>query len=236
MSCATYRDASMEAALGAPASPELEKHLATCAACREALERDRALLARMDGEVADTLSARPSPELLFRIGQRVSRAADSRTWIPRWLLAAAAVCGIGIVSMQLFRRGEPRPPGAAPIATETESPGASPGVPAMEPARPPRAQPSAPPVPEAVSPRRAAPIAKAAVAERRAESEVLVPRGQETLLRQLVEATRQQRMDSASVLQAPAPSEAPKPLDVAPLEMSSIGVLPISIRRIEEFE
>jgi hypothetical protein len=75
MDCKRYSDWIDDAAAGATnpgLDAELQRHLAACENCRQALERQRKLLAAIDQTVMHTLAAEPSPQMLARIRQRIA--------------------------------------------------------------------------------------------------------------------------------------------------------------------
>lgn len=220
MSCERYADALLEHALGEPAPLELESHLRCCAACRGALERERRLLGKIDGELRDAVSVSPSPELLPRVRARVAdAAATGRPWRLFWLLPAAAglVALVAAVSLrqpsgaQATQASSAAPPAAARVAEATrpvpEARGSAGDLPAKPIVRRPRTQ------------------------RTRTEPEVLVPPGEEELVRRFVVALRARRPDETGIvagetqpgspaLAIPLLEEIP-PLEVKPLTASN---------------
>jgi hypothetical protein len=197
---------------------EFEAHVAGCAACREALERERALQARIQGELVAMLSESPSAVVAARVRQRIAdeSSAGSRLW--RWLPAAAgALAAAALVVWFLLPAAEETPSiagsvlpeSAAVSGPEAASPAAADSraereVPGLAPTRGVRAvvRGSSPP----------------------AAQEVIVPPGQWQAAAALYRAARAGVLEGASVVAQPAPLEARfvdltiAELQVAPLE------------------
>jgi len=210
VSCERWADAILEQALGAPASPELESHLRSCDGCRDALQRERRLLGRIDGELSEAVSLTPSPTFLPRVRERVATEAPGRRWwtLPVLLPVAASVVVV-IAGLSLMRR----PPSRPQIVEAPPLPS-------------PRAAVSVEPVaPSAAATRVAPPRVERRRLERRTEPEVLVPPGEEELTRRFVVALRARRADETGVvagepespnLAIPLLAEIP-PIEVKPL-------------------
>lgn len=211
MSCERYADALLETALGEPAAPELESHLRSCAACREALDRESRLVGRIDGELRDAVSVSPSPELQPRV--RVLLAGDAATgrpWRLFWLIPVAAGV-VALVAAVSLRQRSALPPAAPRFAESTR------------------------PVPEArgsAGELPAKPVVQRPRTQRpRTEPEVLVPPGEEELVRRFVAALQTGRVDAAAVLTGQSQSQSPDlaiplleeipPLEVKPLTAST---------------
>ncbi len=224
MDCERYRKNLTDIALGAMESrrqAEFAAHLAVCAGCHAALERERRLLAAIDIGIAASVAAEPSPEFAARVRQRLeqkSLSARSRfsTWVPA---TAVALVVLGVVAVWLARRrpvvpGTPEPPAVASQQRPTVT------APAAEAAS--RARPSRP-TEQAATPRGATPARghlKQVVAQV-AEPEVLVPPGQHEAVLQLYAALRSGRVDPASLVAPSAPLE-PAELKIAPLEVPKL--------------
>lgn len=217
MSCERYADALLEHALGEPAPPELEAHLAGCVACRAALHREQRLLGRIDGELHEAISVTPNPEFLPRVQARVAdAAATGRPWRLFWLLpvAASVVALVAAVSLQ-----KPSAPPAAPRVAESTRPI-------------PEARVSVPAPP-------ARPLVRQPRLERaKSEPEVLVPPGEEELFRRFVGALQARRVDASGVVagdtQAPSAELAIPTLDqIPPLEVKPLpsGLDPEGVNR-----
>jgi hypothetical protein len=105
MSCEHLHSTLTDVALGASVPPQLQSHLDACSACRAALEGERAVLAEIDREIQDLMSATPSPALASRVRHRLedTAAAHPRPLIA-WLLPATAVVGLLLIGFLLVRR------------------------------------------------------------------------------------------------------------------------------------
>lgn len=179
-------------------------------------ERERETLERIDEELQQALDVAPSPEFLPRVRQRVAQeGAPDRPWM-QWLGVAAAGAAMTVFAMRLLQPPSPQPAANAAVAT------ARPEAPAVTPAAGPSAS-SASVRPAQVVPR----ISAAHLAARTPEPEVLVPAGQETLLRCLAEDVRQQRVDPASLFVSSPETGEPKGIGITPIEVALIGVRPI---------
>jgi hypothetical protein len=204
MSCARFADAILEHALGEPAPAELQSHLRGCAACSAALERERQLAGRLDGELRAALDVAPSAALLPRVRARAAAHAERRSspWL-RWLLpVAAAAATLALVAW--LRQPTTLPPGPA-AAARVE----------------PRRETPAPLAPVVVARTRSA---KPSPAARPADPEVLVPPGQEAALLRFVATMRSGRVDAAALAQPDAAE-----LAIAPLaELPALEVKPLA--------
>jgi len=103
MACERYLDALSDVAAGEAPSPEFEKHLEACDACRAELAALRQALARVDGELTGLLSAEPSASLLPRVRAAVEadRSPHPARWLgsPVWLAVAATVLVAAVLSV-----------------------------------------------------------------------------------------------------------------------------------------
>ncbi len=110
MNCAELREQLEDIALGATTTPELRSHLAECATCAAELERQRALVRRLDDAIHAVVRAEPPPNLLAGVAARLTYVR----WYP-WsavrprmaVWAAAAACA---VVLALGFRALERPP------------------------------------------------------------------------------------------------------------------------------
>jgi hypothetical protein len=120
MICDRFRSQLADVALGAPATPPLLSHLEACPRCSAWLDRERALLARIDDEVRATLALTPSadlPALARRRAAETARASGSGRWW--WLVPAAAAAGALALTVYLVSDPpgpRPDPPQRAAIA------------------------------------------------------------------------------------------------------------------------
>jgi hypothetical protein len=182
MSCERYEEGLIDHALGAPAAPEVQAHLAGCPACRARLEEERRLAATMDGILTSTVDVAPPLGFDLAIKRRVSgtqptHGVKTLAWIGGGLAAAAALI------LTLLMRPAESP--TAPAVTENVRPLQTTSIP--------EAAPTTAPV---VADKRTARVVTPGRAVRQraprpAEPEVLVPPDQEAALRQL--ALRLQR-------------------------------------------
>jgi len=240
--CEEHRSDLMEIALGAGATPGLERHVATCAGCRAALEEDRRLLARIDGEVEATLQFAPSGGFLARVRQRVKEPRGFR-W--RWWLAPSAAAA-AVALLALWR------PVPAPIA-----PPPTPARPAAEPA------PRVVQAPSSVNPVTVTPVSSQRASRRpAAPPEILVPVGESEALRRYLEDLRRQRTalaalralgpvaagaastDMPPTALAPLPTQAtvaaidpapaPKEIEIGLIRIALIGVEPLTMESWNE--
>jgi anti-sigma factor RsiW len=93
--CDALRDELADAALGQPASEALRRHLEECEHCAPELQRQHALVQRMDAAVSGLVRAEPRAKLLESVQERTQRAgplageAGPRTWSRQWVGIAA---------------------------------------------------------------------------------------------------------------------------------------------------
>lgn len=109
MACDRFADDLRAHGAGADATPGLRAHLETCANCRKALARERALLAGIGRDLAEALRVEPSVEFTARIRERVT-AEQPAPWIAGWRFALGAgslVLVAGIILMVTLRTGVP---------------------------------------------------------------------------------------------------------------------------------
>jgi len=87
--CSIDRRELAEVALGASASKRLSTHLQQCSACAAELERQRALVQRMDVAVKALAGSQPPPRLLASITARARCDERPRQWSRAWPRAIA---------------------------------------------------------------------------------------------------------------------------------------------------
>ena len=208
MSCDRFRAAILESALDEALLAAAGEHLALCSQCRQALERERELLQRIDADLRAALEIAPSPSLLPRIHARVAREpARGSPWTMRWLLPAVA----GALALFALARYTRQPP---PGPTQGER--AAPVVAASAAPSSPQAEPRTREV-RVSGPRRTVALAP------RAEPEVIVPAAEEAALRQLAAVLRRKEVELASVALAEAESPPIEDLKVAPLDIPPLS-------------
>jgi hypothetical protein len=199
MSCEHFHSTLTDVALGASVPPQLQSHLAACASCRTALERERSVLEGIDRQIQDLMSATPSPALASRVRQRLEDGAVAR---PRslvvWLFPATAVVGLLLIGFLFVRRASIDRPDT-PTQSAVEATNVAP-APYEEPQRP---NPTAPPHgPARVASRR--PV-------RPIEPEVLIPQEDQIALARYHERLSHKRVQWHSFR-----AGEPRNLDVLP--------------------
>jgi hypothetical protein len=223
MGCERYEAELIEAAVGTPASRELERHLAECLACRSRLEGERRLMEDADRSLRAALRVEPSPGFEARLLVAARRDARSRSlfsWpAPVWASALAAGLGFLLVFGWLARRS-PRPassPSQAAVATGAPAPAPRESAPVVEtggtvrgPGSSPRVAAAEPPRDPDGGPVRSRPS--------RREPEVLVPPGREQALVQFVSMLRDPRVEPPKLLADATDPEAPLP-DIEPIKI-----------------
>ncbi len=90
MSSKHFSNALAEVALGRAQDAVLRSHLAACAACRDELERLRALTGAVDRAIAEMVNAEPSPGFAARVHARVADESAARATWWRGLVPALA--------------------------------------------------------------------------------------------------------------------------------------------------
>jgi len=204
-------------------SAEFAEHVRECSPCREELWRVRVLLEAIDRGVVAAVSAEPSPDLIFRVRQRITETARRRSmWHARRVpVVACAVVLVAAASVWILRprRGASRP-------FSTSSPTASPSV-ANHVARLGHDT-----VPEITVARQKPLVASArrAIARRprrmSQEPEIIVPSGQMEAVRQLVKQVNDGQIDGKKLLAQMKAADQPleiKPLVIAPLDAEPTG-------------
>lgn len=233
MSCERLRPALTDAALGLPAASELQQHVAECARCNAELERQRALLARIDAAIRSGTDVPVSPALLSRVRQR-SAERSARPWrVHAWLLPLAA--GVAVVALgvpRMWRRPQTTPPPLTSVADQPRPPAQAVAAPPQEPAAP---SPATPP-PARVESARAS------------EPEVLLRPGEAAFLRRFAESAARQPVRAGVLLQAgfdpgneesaPLRASPIQPLGqprgaIPPLEQPRGAILPLAVSREE---
>jgi hypothetical protein len=222
VSCEEYRSALTDVALGTPAPPALDSHLAVCLRCRAALEEARRLLGRIDGEVEATLQVAPSAGFLARVRQRTEEPRAFRGW---WLIPAAVAAAVALIA--LLR------PSPAPLAK-------------------PPAQATVEVTPPTASPLAVTPAHTRRVRRPPAEPAVLVPLADRQALARYLDDLHRQRtiMWAARVVEIPATSLAPLPtqtavatieaataspaIEIRPIQIAPIGVQPLTMESWNE--
>jgi hypothetical protein len=216
--CDRSRTALMDVALGGEPASDLQAHLAGCASCRRWLADHGRLIGRIDGELQASLEVMPSPEFLPRLRQRLESPADAPQWwrMDRLVSAAIVVALLAAGFLRLSR--EPVPPSAPSRAEAGGAP----------------SPPSTSREPTTASPRshRTNAVHPRSPSMAHLDPEVLVPPGQEALLRRVIEPIRSGRLDLASF---PEASEASVPEEIAPVvversEVRELGIEPIEIK------
>lgn len=94
--CLDLHEQLEEVALGAVPAPELSRHLAECPACAAEVERQRALLARIDAAVHAVVRAEPPPQLPAGVAARLTAAR--RPAVRPWYAALAAAALVALIA------------------------------------------------------------------------------------------------------------------------------------------
>jgi hypothetical protein len=216
MACERFQNAVTDVAAGAPASRELEAHLAWCAACRQELDALRRALVLVDDDLRQLLTAEPAPDLAARIRQAATEREPSYAFRPGFWLQALGAAVLLAVALVAFRG---KPNAARHVASVAPRPEQASGTP--------RPGPAAESTLNAAAVAPVAPtLTRAVRASRRgnapAEPEVIVPPGgAEALVRLVALVHREQIQPSvlASVGQPSADLAEPAPIDIKPLEI-----------------
>ncbi len=105
MTCRTFDSELLDLAEGAPASPELTRHLESCPDCRRRLQTLQHHL--------DLFQRVPSPDAPDELWQRIQSRADRPRFIPlhpvRWTAAAAAAVLLVSISAYFLFHTAPAP-------------------------------------------------------------------------------------------------------------------------------
>ena len=220
MSCPSYRGALLDVALGTPASPGLLAHLGSCSACREALERERGHVSRIDRELRSALEAEPSPGFLPHARRRAAEKERPPAWLSLpWLVPAGIGLAVLMGGILVGRRSTPPPVAQEPAiirptpAPPRESP--APDVAAAAPA--PGRRPIAP------QPARSEPIRPPP-----REPEVLLPAGEEAAFQRFVQDMQERRVDRISLLAAGLETGDVESIAVAAVEVEPLAIEPLS--------
>jgi anti-sigma factor RsiW len=125
--CSEFREHLEDVALGVAPAPSLSRHLAECAACAAELERQRALVQRLDAAVNAIVRAQPPPQLHAGVAARITAAPVSRRRAMGLRIAAFAAIAAALILGIGFRTLErpPAPPSELSALTAWHSPTAS---------------------------------------------------------------------------------------------------------------
>jgi hypothetical protein len=223
MPCQRFKDALIEAAAsGAEPHGDLRAHLAGCADCRSAFEKERSLFASIDASLHVAANAQVPASLLPRVRARLDQESTPRLiWATNWLVLASAVVlfVIFFAARALWR------PNA--IHQPVESAG-NPVVSPLPMAPPENHGPAVePPVEKDGVPNHQPVIAKSHPVREmlviaKATPEVLVPHDQELLL---AEYAKQWSLHKRPLLLAQEfDATVLSPLQVAPIQIDELGV------------
>jgi hypothetical protein len=236
MACERYVGALADAAAGAPASAELEAHLAACAGCLESLRAQRQALVHVDLELTDLLRTAAPPALPARIRLAVADGARAEGWWrgsrARLAGAVAAVCVVVLLA-QLRFVPPPEPPGARPVAenprpAEAErgalGPGSAEAGSGAETTRPAGARSESRPASDGA----ARPARRERVLARPSGSppEIIVPGGELEALLRLASVLREEHVDATELVarleDSSSPLQEPAPIQIRPLEIARL--------------
>ncbi len=131
--CSKLRGDLEDVALGGAATPEFSRHLAECAACAAEVERQRALVRRLDDAVLAIVRAEPPPQLAAGVAARLTaaRRLGRRSALRSWS-AALAVAAVSALIVSFGFRALERPP-VAPSELSALSAWRSPTASLLEP-------------------------------------------------------------------------------------------------------
>ncbi|HEV8385446.1 MAG TPA: hypothetical protein VGQ11_11305 [Candidatus Acidoferrales bacterium] len=244
MICERFKTRLKDFALGAD-DAEFRAHVDDCAACRAALDAERALLASIDRGLAQMVEGEPSGDFAAHVRRRIEQqAATPRPWFAGWVpVTAAALALTALVAFWMIRRtgGVPdqakekappvnisKPPREPQMAGKTPpvSPPSNTG--SVQKHRPPRepqmaATPSRPPALTNRPPR------EPQMAANR-EPEVLVSRGQLAAVMQMYNSVWNGKADGSSLIAQAAPVEDA----LKPLVRDELKISPLVIERLSE--
>jgi hypothetical protein len=111
MLCDRFQSELREAGAGAPSSPALQGHLASCAACRARFAAEQNLYASIDSNLRAAVNAEAPVHLTASIRARLAgMPASSRIW--NWLWVPAAFSAAAVASLFLVTK----------LSTQVENP------------------------------------------------------------------------------------------------------------------
>lgn len=234
MTCDRFRDELADAAAGAAASQALEAHLAGCEPCRARLGQARALLGRVDAELASALRIAPSPALVPQVRRRLAEPEAAWSGGPwRWLVPAAVGLATLVLGFYLGRGTGGAPQRETRTAQAPEGAGPPEPAPAIPPTAPAAAEPAAsvrPPAAAAPSPARVARAAAAGPARTR-EPEVLVPKGEAEAFLTFVRSVSLRPWDPRSLLAA---GLEPEPVPLPDIRMGAVEIAPLAVEPLPQ--
>jgi hypothetical protein len=221
MKCQSHRGALLDVALGAPAPPGLDGHLASCPECRHGLERERAYVSRMDLELRSALEVEPSPALLSRARRRAAEKEPSpaQPWL-RWLVPA----GVGLAALTgaiLVDRSSTLPPGppSAAVVSPIPAPPREPPTPRVTAAQPAPGRRAVAGLPTR-STRSRQPTPR--------EAEVLVSAEERAVFQRFVRDMQQRQVDRISLQAAALEREEIKEMTIAAVEVKPLAIEPMT--------
>ena len=230
MSCERYRSWMMDAVadeLPENRRTELENHARECTACRQELQRVRALLAAIDLGVTAQSAAEPSPRLTEQLRQRIrDEASVASWWNTRWV-PAAACAAVLIVAASVWTlwprtgaRHELTASSALPSAVEAVRPAA--GVTTAKPRITPERRGSMVALARPARRLNARRIERQRVAPEVPEvPEVIVEPGQMEAVMQFAQALNSGQIDGAKLIADLRAAD--QPLEIKPLEMPELA-------------
>lgn len=216
MLCEEHREElTSAAATGAALSPELQRHVEACAACRRFQEEQRRLFADIDLGVRALVNTDVTAALIPRIRTQLKEetATPTRFLIPVWLGTAALAVIIAMVAFRAERPGR-----RAPLSKP------APDMVAGAEVRVPPSDYAARRGTEKKLYRRAP--KRREVQSGVGEAVVLLPGGEKASVDTLLSNLRDGRVDAA-VLLARSPESPRGELEIAPIEVSPIVVKPL---------
>jgi hypothetical protein len=138
MSCERYASDVIDHALGADISRDGARHLAECAACRAAFDRQRQSMLAIERDLAQLAAIEPSGDFAARVRTRVEsrERVPAFWWLTSAVAAAAAVALVVTLVIQRADRGgdsQAAPQVAVSSPPPVPAPPVAPDVPALTP-------------------------------------------------------------------------------------------------------
>ena len=235
MACERFEQTLIEEAIAPGANPELSAHVTKCADCREELERQRELQARIMSGVAAMVADSPSPGLLARVRQQIAAEKAPRPfpWM-RWATVGLVACAVLVIWYAERPRGPVGQPDVRMVKVPAQAPPQDspstlqtiqkPPAQRLQVAAAPTVKPlrrSAPPRVVAREPETGTVLSAAANQTPAQGPEVIVPPGQREAVLRLVNALQSGRVDAASLLR-PAQTTDYAVLQIAPIEVKPL--------------
>ncbi len=224
MSCDRYTGAIVDHACGADIAADATAHLKVCAACRRMFDEQRRLLQDLDEELQVALAIEPSARFVADAMASVERSSQRRRGIIWWSAPVAAAAVLVLLALGSLRFGERRPadrhaPAAVQTASSARAADRTPSVAA------PTAPAEAAPRVTAAPRRGGGPATVVRKAERRLDTDVVVPAGQLRALERYMTLVRRGALDTSALANSEKTDvTAPTDLFIAPLSVDLLVV------------